>query len=98
MDTSEDAETSEAQLLADIQVDEILGSPEFAGAWTGKSSDSLSTAVGLRLEGVLARYAFSIDETEMAALVGAGWNSVRVRDWHTGAGFRKQIASRTGKE
>ena len=32
MDTSEDAETSEAQLLADIQVDEILGSPEFAGA------------------------------------------------------------------
>ena len=49
--------------------------------WTGKLFNWPSTTAGLRLEGALARYGFSIDETETTALE----DLYAECDWHARA-------------
>jgi len=109
IDTSEDAMTIEVgdPLIAKCNFWQILKSTKFSEApestkiWTRKLSNRPSTTAGLRLEGALARYGFSTDETETTALEGA--DLYPVFDWHTrekcpGLPQLKQVASRAGQE
>jgi len=109
IDTSEDAMPTEVgdPLIAKCNFWQILKStkfsevPESTKIWTGKLSNRPSTTAGLRLEGALARYGFSIDETETTALEGA--DLYPVFDWHTrarcpGLPQLKQVAWWAGQE
>ena len=108
IDTSEDAMPIELgnPLIAKCNFWQILKSTKFSEApestkiWTGKLSNRPSTTAGLRLEGALARYGFSTDETETTALEGA--DLYPVFDWHTrakcpGLPQMKQVASWAGQ-
>jgi len=54
--------------------------PESSKTLTGKSSNSPSTTAGLRLEGALARYGFSIDKAQTSTLDNLGLDSDHVFD------------------